>query len=170
MSLPEEKGLRLIEKEGNLFSSPQEFALAHCVSRDFAMSQGIARDFKQKFGGVDCLLEQRKNVGQVAVLCPQTTTALRMDRNPDMDHNHAEAHRQAVFYLISKERYYHKPTYAMLQQCLDNLKEHCSVYNIDKLAIPRLGCGLDKLYWPRVKGMIEATFQNVDICIDVYYI
>jgi O-acetyl-ADP-ribose deacetylase (regulator of RNase III) len=149
------------EVKGDLFGSPKDFALAHCVSRDLEMSKGIAVKFKEHFGGVCELRSQQKTVGQVAVLTEQFQLA---------QGGCALETRPGIFYLVTKEKYYHKPTYITLQHCLDNLKEFCEIYQIDKLAIPQLGCGLDKLHWSRVRNMIQETFKNhkTDICICVY--
>lgn len=32
-----------------------------------------------------------------------------------------------------------------------------------KLAMPRIGCGLDRLEWAKVKKIIKATFANTDV-------
>lgn len=39
----------LTEKEGDLFFCPSGFSLVHCVSQDFHMSLGIAKEFKSHF-------------------------------------------------------------------------------------------------------------------------
>ena len=46
------------EVQGDLFSCPLQFSLAHCVSADLAMGKGIATLFKKKFGGVEELRGQ----------------------------------------------------------------------------------------------------------------
>lgn len=82
---------------GDLFAAGPDISLAHCVSRDLEMGKGIAVRFKNLFGRVDELRAQEKDVGQVAVLPPLV----------DGDKRH-------IFYLITKERYFGKPTYATL--------------------------------------------------------
>lgn len=32
-----------------------------------------------------------------------------------------------------------------------------------KLAMPRIGCGLDKLEWSKVKAIIEEVFADTDV-------
>ena len=56
----------LQEFKGDLFSSIT--CLAHCVSRDFAMSAGIALIFSKLFGGKERLKNQNVGIGQVAFL------------------------------------------------------------------------------------------------------
>ena len=41
--------------------------------------------------------------------------------------------------------------------------------NINKLAMPKIGCGLDRLQWGEVSQMIKDVFQNMDIEIRIYY-
>ena len=49
---------KLLHVEGDLFSSPEDEALAHCISEDCRMGAGIAVMFKKKFGGVEDLKKQ----------------------------------------------------------------------------------------------------------------
>ena len=46
------------EARGDLFDCPLTASLAHCVSEDMAMGKGIAKAFKEKFGGVNELKKQ----------------------------------------------------------------------------------------------------------------
>ena len=48
------------EVRGDLFQCPSSASLAHCVSEDMAMGKGIAKIFKNQFGGVKELKEQGK--------------------------------------------------------------------------------------------------------------
>ena len=139
----------ITEIQGDLFSCNTE-CLAHCVSADFVMGQGIALLFKNKFGHVADLLEQKCQVGQVAVL-----------------HIAENTH---VFYLVTKQKFYNKPTYETLNLCLCNLKKELVTRNITKISIPRIGCGLDKLSWNHVKKLLENEFKNTNISISVYYL
>jgi len=56
----------VIEVESNLFETPEDFSLGHCVSRDFKMSQGIALEFRRKFGQIDQLIKRDKKVTEKA--------------------------------------------------------------------------------------------------------
>lgn len=126
------------EIKGDLFSSSKLVALAHCVSADFKMGAGIAVEFRERFGNVDALIESKTRVGNVATLKFE-------DRAP-------------VYYLVTKEKYYEKPTYETLTSCLVNLAKCCVRDSIHHLAIPALGCGLDRLEWSRVKQIILDIF------------
>jgi hypothetical protein len=43
---------------GDLFSASSNTSLAHCVSKDMAMSKGIAKLFRDKFQKIDELKKQ----------------------------------------------------------------------------------------------------------------
>ncbi|KAJ1527597.1 hypothetical protein ONE63_007560 [Megalurothrips usitatus] len=137
------------EEEGDLFRAPRSTSLAHCVSSDMKMGAGIAVHFKKKFGQVEYLLSQKKSPGEVAVL----------KNGP-----------RYIFYLVSKKRFYDKPTNSSLQSCLLEMKQLCEELGVKNLAMPRIGCGLDRLKWPLVFEMLKDIFSNCDINITVYSI
>ena len=63
---PEQDDGRVVELRADLFSPRfAGMALVHCVSADLAMGKGIAKTFKERFGGVDELRRQSLAVGQV---------------------------------------------------------------------------------------------------------
>lgn len=55
-------------KSGDLFSAPIDVSLVHCVSEDFEAKDGIAKQFKDRFGAVDKLIAQSKRNTNVASL------------------------------------------------------------------------------------------------------
>lgn len=111
------------------------------------MGAGIAVLFKKKFGGVQELLNQQKKPGEVAVL---------------------KRDGRYVYYLITKKRASHKPTYENLQKSLEATKCHCLKNGVTDLSMPRIGCGLDRLQWENVSAIIEEVFEATDIKITVY--
>ena len=46
--------------------------------------------------------------------------------------------------------------------------QHAQKHKIEKISIPRLSTGLDKLNWLKVKGIITDAFLNSPIKITVY--
>ncbi|ETN66590.1 hypothetical protein AND_001624 [Anopheles darlingi] len=129
------------ETEGDLFGAPKDHSLAHCVAADLKMGGGIAVKFKQVFGKVDDLKAQKIGVGGVAVL-----------RDPP----------RYVYYLVTKNSSYQKPTYADLRKSLEAMREHMAANGVGKLAIPRIGCGIDGLEWDKVKEMLNSVFGEED--------
>jgi hypothetical protein len=57
----------LTEQKGDLFSCSDTDSLCHCVSRDLAMGKGIAVEFKKRFGNVEKLVAQNKQVRELIV-------------------------------------------------------------------------------------------------------
>ena len=50
------------------------------------------------------------------------------------------------------------------------MREHCEENNVKALALPKIGCGLDKLSWDKVSEMVRSIFREVEIDITVYYL
>jgi len=135
------------EIKGDLFNATSTTSLAHCVSEDLAMSKGIAAIFKQKFGGLEQLKQQGITTGDVAILDKGT---------------------RFIYYLVTKARYFNKPTYVSLESSLIMMRQHCVENNIKDLAMPKIGCGLDRLEWSKVKDIILSVFGNTAIKIKIY--
>jgi O-acetyl-ADP-ribose deacetylase (regulator of RNase III) len=136
------------EEKANLFDLDNSWALAHCVGVDLLMGKGIAVTFKKKFGNVDWLIEQKKTIGDTLLL-PDTMT----DRN--------------VFYMITKKwSKYSKPTYDDIEKCLIDMFNQASLLKINKIAMPKIGCGLDGKNWIDVKNLIiKHKPKDIDILI-----
>jgi len=91
-------------------------------------------------------MDQRPSVGRVAYL---------------------KENDRFIYYLITKKRSNNKPTYDTITAAITKLRDFIVKHDVKKLAIPRIGCGLDKLDWSRVRGIIEKLFQNVGCTIKV---
>ena len=140
--------LKLIELGGDLFKSPHNFSLGHCISSDFHLGKGIAKDFLAKFHSTYQDLKMVKfGVGEVAVF------------NDD---------KRFVYNLVTKRFYYQKPTYTTLRCSLNQMRDHMLANNVTQLALPRLACGLDKLDWKTVKSMLVECFKDDPFEIRVY--
>lgn len=64
-----------------------------------------------------------------------------------------------IYYLITKQSSWGKPTYQLLHSSLSAMQQHMLKHNVKKLALPRIGCGLDGLNWAKVKDMLVEIFQ-----------
>ncbi|XP_072912074.1 uncharacterized protein [Hemitrygon akajei] len=74
------QGFKICYVQGDLFSCPEKDALAHCISEDCDMEAGIAVWFKWKYGGVEELQNQKKKIGDVAVLKKDQRCIYYLDR------------------------------------------------------------------------------------------
>lgn len=132
------------EENRDLFSVPEEYHLAHCISADFALGKGIALQFNQRFDlkrrlrenhpgylerfpGGDCILEGR------------------------------------VLNLVTKERYFRKPTLSDMEAALGKMRELCQKEGIRRVAMPKIGAGLDCLPWEDVSALIQSVFSGMEI-------
>lgn len=131
------------------------------------MGAGIAVEFNKRYNMSNVLKLMRKEY-------PKTTTdkCIRVDN---------------VFNLITKGKYWQKPTYNSLKESLLELKEEIQrrietneyyktiderlVDNrIYRLAMPKIGCGLDRLSWDKVEVMIKEIFNDLNIEIIICYL
>lgn len=161
-----QSGLKFTDIEGDLFSCPKDSSLAHCVAADMKMGAGIAVKFKwvmkhldhwqlynfflfsrQLFGQVDKLKSQNQRAGGVAVL---------------------KDGQRYIYYLVSKNETYSKPTYQDLSYSLEAMRKHMNENKVSKLAMPRIGCGIDGLQWDKVSDLIKEVFKDESVEITVY--
>lgn len=135
------------EVKQDLFTVPDDYYLAHCISADFALGAGIAVEFNKQF-----------NMREILKL-----------KYPNFLHNYINYHfggtaliEGRVINLVTKERYWHKPTYETLKEAL-NLAYFRIPSDCHKIAMPQIGCGLDRLEWNKVSQIIKDIFQDTDI-------
>ena len=121
---------------------------AHCVSSDFALGASIAVAFDRKFM-LKKKLSARYPVSEKTPARPQLVGRAILEGN--------------VFNLVTKIRYYEKPTYPALTRALNDMKQQCIQMHIRRLAMPWIGCGLDRLKKEYVKEIIESVFLDTDI-------
>ncbi|XP_030373366.1 ADP-ribose glycohydrolase OARD1 [Scaptodrosophila lebanonensis] len=137
----------LKEIEGDLFSASDAFSMCHCVAADMRMGKGIAVKFRNKFGQLAQLQKQNVQPGGVAIL----------------------QHQQRYIYnLVTKQSSWGKPTYQLLHSSLSAMRQHMLAHRVTKLALPRIGCGLDGLAWPKVKDMLVDIFEADAVELVVY--
>ena len=134
------------EINGDLFRVPQGYYLAHCISGDYALGAGIAKKFDAEYN------MRFKLFRDYAI--PDGEKSADVGRALLIDN---------VFNLVTKERCFHKPTYDTLYDTLVDMREQCEDFDITRLAMPLIGCGLDKLEWDKVKDVIEDVFENTNI-------
>ncbi|XP_060836859.1 uncharacterized protein LOC132919335 isoform X2 [Rhopalosiphum padi] len=134
------------EIDEDLFKLSKDYSLAHCVAEDLRMGAGIAVDFKRIFGGVGKLVDQKLKIGNVGIV---------------------ERHNQYAFYLVTKKFSNGKPTINTMEKVLRSLVIIMKKFNLTKLGIPKIGCGLDKLDWSDTKSLIIDIFSGSGIDITV---
>ena len=116
----------------------------HCVSRDYALGAGIAVEFDKRY-------DMRKKL----ILKDSDDDEILIDN---------------VFNLVTKQKYWQKPSMLTLIRALHELHLKVMMLGIKKLAMPKIGCGLDRLSWNAVQKEIKEIFNDLNIEIVVCYL
>lgn len=134
--------MTITTKKRDLFTMPQGYYLAHCISADFALGAGIAKAFNDVYN-----------------------MRLKLFKSyPEYEYRGGEALPiDNVFNLVTKPKYWHKPTYESVRAALESMRERMDFMNVTKLAMPKIGCGLDKLSWDKVYEIICEVFEDTDV-------
>lgn len=146
------------EVKADLFSYyDQGYYLVHCISADFKLGAGIAKEFEKRFNLRDDLLF---GFGEKWWKLYDESLS-----------GEAFLHKEKrIIDLITKTRYWHKPTMFTMRSSLKKMKLGCERLHISKLAMPKIGCGLDKLNWCDVSSAIKEIFADSPIEIVVCYL
>lgn len=136
------------EEITDLFSVSEEYYFAHCISADFEMGQGIAVEFDSRF---DMKRTLKAKLPTYAA-----------DWSAEKDKGDCILEGRTLN-LITKKRYFHKPTYRSLKSALEVMKTICIENGISRVAMPTIGCGLDRLQWNKVNKIIKEVFGDTDI-------
>lgn len=133
--------MKFTEENRDLFTVGDDYYLVHCIASDLMMGAGIAVPMNKKFG----------------------LRSMLMGYNED-DLTHPTCILTGkVFNLITKTRSNHKPTMDDFLYALMNMRDMCVDLGIKKIAMPRIGCGLDKLSWNLIREEIKILFDNTDV-------
>lgn len=133
------------EVYGDLFDYYSSAYLAHCISADFALGKGIAVQFRNRFNMQQELFARYPNYlefyqsNKIKGQCLPVKTIMN---------------------LVTKERYWQKPTYSSLRSALDSLHDIAVHHDMKTIAMPLIGCGLDRLEWSKVSNIITSTFSD----------
>lgn len=139
------------EVHQDLFTVPKDYILVHCISADFALGAGIAKEFAKR--GVKKALQTDSFYSALINKVGKCLITFATDW-------------RAEYNLVTKEKYWYKPKYETLRTSLEAAKTYCLIPSQSetvKLAMPRIGCGLDKLQWDKVKQIIEDVFNDMNV-------
>lgn len=145
--------MTLKEVHQDLFTVPKDYILVHCISADFALGAGIAKEFAKR--GVKKALQTDSFYSALINKVGKCLITFATDW-------------RAEYNLVTKEKYWYKPTYETLRAALEEAKVYSIIPSQSetetlKLAMPKIGCGLDKLQWNKVKQIIEEVFADMDV-------
>lgn len=133
--------MKFSEIKKDIFTVDQSYYIAHCISSDCAMGAGIAASIESRFHVRETLL-------QYPIETRKHPVCIRVKR---------------IINLITKAKYYDKPTYESVEKALIFMRDICIISSINKIAMPTIASDLDKLNWAKVKLLIFKVFGDTDI-------
>lgn len=145
--------MKYAEIKKDIFSIKKPCYYVQCISADFAMGAGIALGFNEYFN--------MKN--KLTAAYPNGYTPMYDDKRMVGDCILMDN----VLNLITKEKYWYKPTYQSMEEALIKMREIVLKNNIKNIAMPLIGTGLDKLKWNNVSYLIRKIFNNDDVNIAI---
>ena len=73
-----------------------------------------------------------------------------------------------IYQLVTKKRFFQKPTYDSLRQSLEAMKNHANKHKVTHISTPKAACGLDRLEWHKVERLIKEICAQSNLTITVY--
>ncbi|VVC27226.1 Hypothetical protein CINCED_3A020496 [Cinara cedri] len=140
---------KITEINDNIFNSPPEFAIAHCVSADLRMTKCVAKDLCEIYGNTRSELANYK---------PKTGNTLV-----------TRCGSRTIFHLVTRAKCYTKPTYNDIITAIKNLKREAIKYNQTEIAMPTIASRLNGHDPMTIKQLTQSEFQNSNIKIYLYY-
>ena len=151
--------MQYLEEKQDLFTMPKDYMLVHCVSADYMLGAGIAKRFAHDFN-MRYHLRARGDKdnweGKGRCVIVNLTSELNPTEPTTADIRVAN--------LVTKGKFWNKPTYKTLMAALDDLhRQLIEEYPmVKKIAMPKIGCGLDGLSWREVSVIIALKFRDWD--------
>lgn len=154
--------MKYLEKQMDLFNlNNNEYAFAHCISADVtatkAMGAGIAKIFRKKYPAMAGIISPKLRIGK----------AIRYEENGNVVYNIVSKEKvyQKINLSISKDSYY-----GNLKNALYEIKSQMLENGEKKLAMPKIGCGLDRGKWEEVREIIKEVFNDTEFEVVICYL
>ena len=142
---PDAKNNILIQNGNSETIFETKFAIAHCISADAKMSKGFAETICTRISGLQEFCRKSKPfVGSVI---------------PFWD----DESNRFIYNLVTKNKFYEKPTLKNLGTTLENMKGFALLNNLDTITMPKIGSGLDQLPWNEVLKVDQRHFHVLRI-------
>lgn len=144
---PKKDSVCFAVKQGDVFSANPSVSLAHCVSEDFEAKDGVTKQFKERYGNIQNLLDQNVKTGGCAYL---------------------ESEGRYLFYLVTRNFSYHRPYYSSVEKSLKELRKLCINLGVTELAMPLIGNRQDQLDSDLVARIVDHVFCETNINLTVF--
>lgn len=161
---------------------PDTYFLVQTISGDCAMGAGIAKEINKRYGFRDILVKeyafgvlgfpvdgwQAVGGGEFKRVDPKTQTIQKITFDRAIGDIVMNEHKNGdILALVTKKRYFEKPTEETMEKALDKLREFVDLTigysdpGVIELIMPHIGCGLDKMDWEVVKGLLILKFSDL---------
>lgn len=138
--------MKYSEIKQDLFKTSVEYALAHCVSEDALMDEGVSLEIARRFPNCTNFLREAEL---------QLGDAYLISVNDNKD--------QFLFNLVTKGEGERESTYNVFATALHIMKQRALKNKIDKIAMPKIGAHTDVLKWDVCRSMLLKEFEDTDI-------
>lgn len=136
--------------------------ICHCISADAAMGAGVALALTRKYPDLKPTVRSVLKTTHSDILVGHVVF-------------YADSYSHTlVANMVTKQNYWDKSTtmpsghyLKNLKKCLENVRSVMDGLSEKKLAMPKIGCGLDRCCWGDVLQLIDDVFGNSDIEITV---
>jgi hypothetical protein len=141
---------RLVFVQGDLVTAQEDYKL-HFVSGDMKRSKGVALELANVFGPIEKTMHY--DIGQIEV---------------------QEKGSSALLNVVSKRRLFHRMSanperfLVGFVAALNSARDFCKERRLQRLAMVRLGAGLDRVNWKWTQQKILEIFEDLDITLAVY--
>ena len=146
----------LFEVNSNLAAGEEPYCLAHCISADFGMFGGVVVGFNERWNMKNKLISQYHDLQEKFLLEGSQVIPIEVEDG---------SVNTTVYNLITKQMVSHLPNYKSVVKALIILKEKMKKDNKNRLALPKIGCGIDRLEWYVMSELIKAIFSDTDVDI-----
>lgn len=147
-----------------------EYVTAQCISNDCGMGAGVVVAFMKVFPG---LKEHCIDYIKHSTYITNRNSARFYD-----PYRHTDPNTGTIYNMFTKETVWQHAGYGIgmdgylrnLRNSLEFVKESMIDHNETKIAMPKIGCGIDGCDWNDVEKIILEIFSDTDIevCICVY--
>ncbi len=114
--------------------------LAHCVSKDFKMSKGIAQQVEFRF-------EHKRRLKTIKGVKVPSIHKIESDKG-------------VVYHCVTKSKFSSPPFERDVREAIRMLRERCDEDGVEILIVPRFACGLDGLSLPQVMMWFRKYFSG----------
>lgn len=137
---------RIIEQKGSVFTLGMRYALVHCIAQDATMGAGIARKFREKYPNMQRYIRsKRPKIGEIVV--------------------YEGEDGRVIVNMVTKASSWDKPKREDFNKALITLVEWIEDERIKYVGMPKIGSGLDQLYWGITLDDIKTMLFNTDVTV-----